>query len=55
MGRTDDTLARAEESLRGVRGQIAIARQTQGNMTRTMVREWVRRLRQAADRLEELS
>lgn len=55
MGKTDDTLAAADQLLAGVRGGIALARETQGNMTRTMVRDWVRRLRLAADKLEDLA
>lgn len=55
MGRTDDTLAEAERRLAGVRGSIALVRERQGGMTSTMVRDWVRRLRAAADKLEELA
>lgn len=55
MGKTDDTLRQADELLAGVRGKMALARETQGNMTRTMVRDWVRRIRLAADKLEDLA
>lgn len=55
MGRTDDTLAEAERRLSGIRGSIALVRERQGGMTSTMVRDWVRRLRAAADKLEELA
>lgn len=54
MGKTDDTLRDADSVIAGIRGQISLARETQGNMTRAMVREWIRRLRAAADKLEEL-
>ena len=54
MGRTDDTLRETDAVMAGIRGQISLARETQGNMTRAMVRDWIRRLRLAADKLEEL-
>lgn len=54
MGKTDDTLAAADALLAGVRGQISLAREMQGGMTRAMVRDWVLRLRRAAEKLEDL-
>lgn len=55
MGRTDDTLGQADDLIAGVRGSIALVRERQGGLTTRDVRDWVRRLRLAADRLEELA
>lgn len=55
MGKTDDTLAAADALLSGVRGQMALVRERQGGLTGAMVRDWVRRLRLAADKLEDLA
>lgn len=54
-GRTDDVLAEAERRLSGIRASIALARETRRDLTKTAVQEWVRRLRAAADKLEELT
>lgn len=55
MGRTDDILDMTDEKLAGVRGQITLVRERQGGLTRAMVRSWITRLRDAADRLEDLA
>lgn len=54
MGKTYDTLAAADALLAGIRGQLSLARETQGNLTRALTHDWVRKLRLAADKLEEL-
>lgn len=55
MSRTDNIMKLADEKLAGVRGGMALVRERQGGMTRTQVRDWIRRLREAADLLEELA
>lgn len=53
-GQTDDVLSEAERRLSGIRGSIALVRQTRRDLTSAAVMDWVRRLRAAADKLEEL-
>ena len=53
MSRTDDVLERAQKAMRGVGGRIAMVRETQRDLSRKEIQDWVRRLRLAAEVLEE--
>lgn len=54
MSRTDDLLAQAERQMSGVRGAVALVRESRRELRRRVVAQWVQQLRAAADTLEEI-
>lgn len=54
MSRTSDILNRALQAMRGVTGQIILEDIRQSGLKRDQVEAWVKKLRKAADILEEL-
>ena len=54
MSRTDDLLAQAERQMSGVRGGLALVRESRRELKKQTVIAWIQRLRAAADTLEEM-
>lgn len=54
MSRADDLLARAERQMSGVRGAIALVRESRRELRKRVITQWVQQLRAAADTLEEI-